>query len=180
MFKKLVVVALALPLVFSSCSNIDSSDGKPKKKGARAAVDMTEYKDVTSPDVNASLIRKADFALLSEGTYWNGDSSITLSWSKGRAVFYCPKVSGGEYDGKSFEADFVYDVKAASRDLLYICPLTKSNVSVTVGGQKVPAVKALPFCLFVPLYGFGQSRLEVSSIMDDEAVMPSGTYWKKK
>lgn len=161
-----------------SCSDSSSSGGAPKV-AQRSAVDSGDYKDCTLATVNAELLTLSDFDYYSSGTYYNGESYVELRTSTHTAVFYCPSVPSGPYKGKSFRAEFPFDVRSAGRDCMYVCPRTRSGVLVRVGDEVVDAVHASSFCLFLPLYGFGTNRIEASPMMEGMSVMPSGTYWKK-
>jgi hypothetical protein len=70
------------------------------------------------------------------------------------------------------------DIQAASEDCLYIKKSHKKSGFLIVDGAiyRDDAVPDLAVCL--PLYGYSQNRIEVSSVMNGFITMPSGTYWK--
>lgn len=164
--------------LFSSCSMNARGGSKPSSKISRSAVDSSEYKDVTLANVNAKILTKTDFAVLCSGEYKYGNSSIVVDFKKGRLSLRTDSCQLEKYAGKSFSIDYIYTVKAASSSCLYLCPSTYNNLHVECDGVSYKAVEFSSFAAFIPLYGFGQNRLEVSSILAGEIAMPSGTYWK--
>lgn len=175
--------AVFMSFAFLGCSqNFSSASGgqdRSESKSVTRSIDSSRYKDVTLESVNASLIEKVDFAYLVNGTFCSGDSYMKFDMEKGRCVLYTPSCPLERYRGMEFSADFIYTVKAAGKNCLYIMPSTMNGTGYYAGGNYVPAVQGAAFALYVPLYGFGESRIEVSSVLNGEICMPSGTYWKK-
>lgn len=151
---------------------------KVKKVAVLYAIDSSRYKNVTMNNVNARLLDREDFSSVVAGTYYNGASYIEIS--NGRCHMYTPECINGDYKGECFEAEFSYTVKAASENCVYICPLTMNKTGYTHNGRYVYGIEGKPFALYLPMYGYGENRVEVSSVLDSEICMPSGTYWKKE
>lgn len=182
--KKYLILGCLFSVLMVSCTNnfmsISTSAPKPKKKVmAKSAVDTGKYMDMTLENKSAALYTKSDFAAVVTGRYYNGESFVDVDMAKGKVHFYTPDCCLPDYKGKSFDSTFIYDVKAASKDCLYISPSTKNGVDINIDGNTLKAIEAPSFCLFLPLYGFGQSRIEVNPILNGEIALPSGTYWKK-
>ena len=176
---KRLIFTLFICMNLISCNQNKEEISEVKSSVITRRVDYNEYIDVTNKDVNASLLKKSDFAVLSYGTYINGNSYINIDFEKGRVKLYTDNCMYESLKGKSLEAEFVYNVKSANMNTLYLSPTTLYNLTVKVDNKEVKASVLPSFLLYVPLFGFGQSRLEVSSILNGEIGLPSGTYWKQ-
>lgn len=174
-----IAAAVLAASAFVSCS-MGIERGSDIKKIERSAVDARPYTDVTLSSVNARLIGKEDFAQTCEGRYENGSSYIEVNYERGKLRLYTPAGRNPSCAGQQVEAEFIYSVKAASQHCLYLCPATKNGLKVKIGGKETDALSAPSFLLYVPLYGFGAGRIEMSPVMGSETAMPSGTYWLKK
>ena len=183
--KKIILVCL-ISVFFVSCSqNLLDSPAKPSKKDGSArsltslSLDSSFYKDVTLSNVNARLLTKYDFASVSEGCFYNGKSYIEVDFLKGNVTLFTPQSTSTEIYGKSFKVTFNYEIKAADQNNAYICPSSFSNLKAFVEGKEINANEISNLNFIVPLYGYGKSRIEVSSVMRGFNALPSGTYWKK-
>ena len=179
------ILSVFILLCFASCSqNLLDSPAKPSKKSASSrnvtsvSLDSSFYKDVTLSNINAKLLTKYDFASVSEGTFYNGKSYINVDFNKGFVTLFTPQSSSKEIYGKSFKVSFNYEIKAADQNTLYLCPSSFSNLKCFVNGQEISANQISNLNFIIPLYGYGKSRLEVSSVMNGFNAMPFGTYWK--
>lgn len=180
MKKLFCLVAFVGLVMLSSCSYAgkDNENDVKKKISVTRSLDETEYINVTLKNVNGKLLDKTDFALVCNGRYWNGNSYIEFDMTKGRCRLYTN--NSRLYEGEEVVADFIYTVKAASENCIYICPSSMNKTGFTHNGKYELGIESIySFALYIPLYGYGQKRLEVSSILNDEICMPSGTYWKK-
>ena len=173
-----IIIFLVLVLSVFSCNQ--SSEVKEGNTKVVRSVDPGKYVDVTDKNVNAYLLKKNDFALICSGLYKNGNSTIFVDFEKGKVKLITDKSTLDEYKGKLIETEFIYKIKSANSNTLYLCPSTLYNLDVKIDGEIKKASTLSSFCLYVPFYGYGESRLEVSSILNGEIFMPSGTYWKVK
>ena len=179
------ILSVSILLCFASCSqNLLDNPSRPSKKNPSSrnvtalSLDPTFYKDVTLSNINAKLLTKYDFASVSEGTFYNGKSYIKVDFNKGFVTLFTPESCSKEIYGKSFKVSFNYEVKAADQNTLYLCPSSFSNLKAYVNGQEISANQISNLNFIIPLYGYGKSRLEVSSVMNGFNALPSGTYWK--
>ena len=179
--KKICMMVLsAVCVILCGCnfSGGDSSMSTKKKIAVLHALDKVQYRNVTMNNVNARYLDREDFSSLVSGKYVNGESYIEIDMERGRCHVYTENCPNAAYKGEKFESDFVYTVKAAGENCIYLCPLSLNKTGYSHNDRFVDAVEGKPFALYLPFYGYGENRLEVSSIMNGEICMPSGTYWK--
>ena len=184
MKNSIVILFLVAALCcFVSCDNKSYSTGAMGKQKISRSVQLDdgEYVDVTLKDINASIITNSDFNLLCRGTFYHEDGSFIMIDSSSEMCFIHSEKcnTNDENKGKAFDSSFVYKICSASPNVLYLCPLTKSGVMVNINGRPVNSFDIPSFSTYIPLYGFGQNRIEVNPILDGDIALPSGTYWKK-
>ena len=187
--KKTRVIGLGIVAVacMLSCNNGMSSTGDSggkntvkRDRSQRTVIDNAEYIDFTIAKHNANAVKKEDVLFyLNNGTFKNGNSVIKVKTQEGTVEI---SSDSGRYNGKEncqVYGKFVFDVKAASSDCLYLRKDQHKEGFVMIDGImfRDEAVPDLAVCL--PLYGYSHNRVEVSSIMDGYIAMPSGTYWKQ-
>ena len=187
--KKLVGLIMCVVTVagFVACNNEMSSVNENKERkqakrdrSQRTVIDAAEYFDFTMPKYNANTVRKEDVLYTLGGvTFKNGNSLIKVKPMEGTVELSSDR---GYYNGKEncqVYGIFIFDVKAASDDCLYIRRDPRKEGFVMIDGlmYRNDAMPDVAVCL--PLYGYSRNRIEVSSVMDGYIVMPSGTYWKQ-
>lgn len=142
----------------------------------KGGFDLKPFIDVSDPKINASDINENDFKLLVNGVYRNKDGS-SVTFSKGNIVrMNIPGtvVNGNEYSNIYIE--YEWKIQTASKNLIYLCPVSKSSVKVCSNSSEINVDKFFPY---ISMYGFGEGRIEVSKHLDKIAALPKGTYWKK-
>jgi hypothetical protein len=187
--KKTWLFLASMAVVFSvmSCNDGltghrgDQGSGKKPGRSQRTVIDNAEYVDFTVEKYNAHTARKEDVLHTLGGfTFKNGNSLIRIKPMEGTIEI---SSDVGNFNGKDncqVYGVFVFDVKAASSDCLYINKDTRKEGFLLIDGTmfRNDAVPDLAVCL--PLYGYSRNRIEVSPVMDGYIAMPSGTYWKQK
>ncbi|MDR2923618.1 MAG: hypothetical protein LBU85_09800 [Treponema sp.] len=182
---KAVTAAILLSAAVVGCNNglnsHGNSDGAEKKKmdrSQRTVIDSAEYIDFTSPKYNALTYKKEDVLFTLGGkTFKNGNSYIKFNRSEGTLEINSDR---GWYNGKGncqIYGKFGFEIMAASSDCLYIRRNPRMSGTLLIDNVtfKDDQIPDLAVCL--PLYGFSQNRIEVSSVMNGYIVMPGGTYW---
>jgi len=179
-----VLVVIMAGTVFISCNNGMGSHGSgvsDKNKidrSQRTVIDSAEYIDFTIQKYNAANYKKSDILFyLGDKTFKNGNSYIKLNRKEGTIEINSDK---GYYNGKNdcqIYGIFYFDITAANNDCLYIRsdPGKEGTLLIDNVTFKNDQIPDLTVC--IPLYGFSNNRIEVSSIMNGFIVMPSGTYW---
>jgi len=164
----------------SSVRNKGGDSRTKRDHSQRTVIDNAEYLDFTAAKNDANRIKKEDVLfVLNNGTFKNGNSAIKIKTQEGKIEI---SSDSGRFNGKDncqVYGSFVFDVKAASGDCLYLRKDPRSEGFVMIDGMMLrdDAVPDLAVCL--PLYGYSRNRIEVSSVMDGFILMPSGTYWKQ-
>lgn len=181
---KRCLILLAFSFVmFSSCRteltpfNIDKESSKKKiervKQNNPNSIDPGYFFDVTLRQNNAFTVTKDAFMSSCDGYYTKGDSSIRVL--DDYIVLRSDSIASGKYKGSSFVCEYEYVLKAGGSHMMYLCP--KNIKSLRINGNDIPKGLYSDFYTYVPLYGFGENRIEVSSVMDGVIALPSGTYW---
>ena len=180
--KKIVLLSFALLALCSCKAQLPKIEREEKKNREEVtSIDSGKFLDVTLNNVNASVVSKKDFNHTTYGTFYSEDGSsfISIDPSNNLCFIHTSNSSHPYFNGKRMDASFIYDLKAASNDVLYLCPLTMEGVLINIDGKPIKALNAPSFSLYIPLYGFGENRIEVSSVLEGETSLPYGTYWKK-
>lgn len=164
----------------SSARNRDGENKVKRDRSKTTVLDSAEYLDFTIVRNDANKVKKEDVLFtLNNGTFKNGNSVIKIKPQEGAVEI---SSDSGRYNGKDncqVYGSFVFDVKAANSDCLYLRKDPNSEGFVMIDGlmMRNDAMPDLAVCL--PLYGYSRNRIEVSSVMDGFIIMPSGTYWKQ-
>ena len=183
--KKFIGLFVLSFLVLASCrmelDPLPSVKGGSKKKTEKVreenknCVDPGYFFDVTLKQNSAYAVSSEKISEVCEGRYVKGDSSITVSGD--RVLLICESIESGKYKGCSFVCDYEYTLKAAGRHVMYLCP--KRIKQIMINDTEVSKGLYSDFYTYIPLYGFGENRIEVSSVMDGVIALPSGTYWAR-
>jgi hypothetical protein len=181
--KKSVVFVSITILVIAGCNNgfTSNSGGESHErvnKSKRTVIDASKYVDFTIDENNAAMFKKDDLLYTSFGTFRNGNSYIKVNRKDGTIELASDNAFYAGKEGQQFYAKFQFDVSAANNDCLYIKEPGKKNGTAIVNDYAFTDAAIPDLLVCIPLYGFGTSRIEVSSVMDGYIAMPSGTYWK--
>lgn len=190
MKKVLFFLVCVLSLCVFSCDyevkESDSTDirivGRRKAMESRSAggVDMSAFFDVTFKDVDANDVMSEEVYELVKGkSYRAGNTVISFSRNKMNVNVNIAGCDLKEYEGANISYSYEYEVKAASKNLIYICPKDYRTVKVNINDDVKSGRELGQFALYFPLYGFGESRLEVSKHLNSEALVKGNTYWLK-
>lgn len=172
-------------LAFLSCQPVlnstkDNMEKIKKKSPLSRSIDSSYYKDLTLTETDATTLKKPDVLYHSFGTYYQGESSITIDQATGSITLSGVNVAlPGKQGTHSFKTKYVFDVYAASKHCLYIRQSNRADLIAYIDMDELQGNHVPDLLTCVPLYGYGASRIEVSPIMDGFIAMPSGTYWKK-
>jgi len=187
--KKLLIFVVGLFLVLSSCNNGLESGGGNKVSGTggvvdksrRTVIDAGKYVDFTGVEISAGNVGKNDLLSDSFGTFKREGSNCTIKLDRSEGTITLSTdmaVIKGE-PNHSVYARYKFELKAAGENCAYIRMGRREGATVLIDGVPVDTNDISDILLCVPLYGFGQNRLEVSPIMKGYIAMPSGTYWKQ-
>jgi len=175
-----VVMAALVVTCNNGLSPLGGGGEKHKDRSKKTAIDSSEYIDFTVTKYNALTYKKEDVLFALNGkTFKNGNSHIKFNRLDGTVEI---NSDSGFYNGKEncqVYGKFGFEIMAASSDCLYIRRDQKTGGILLIDNTtfKNDQIPDLAVCL--PLYGFSQNRIEVSSVMNGFIVMPSGTYWNK-
>jgi hypothetical protein len=178
--RRILVCLVLLATVLFSCGNPINNTQKQEAKSKSGKIDNTSYINLTVSGSDARSITREDILGISSGVYLNGDSRITIDVNNSTVELSTNNARyGGDGIDHAFYSKYVFTVLPAGKNCAYIQQASRANLTVNIDGVEYKGndVKDLLTC--IPLYGFGESRIEVSSIMDGYIAMPSGTYWKK-
>lgn len=170
--KQFFIAFLGLSLLASCSQGIQlTSYNAPKK----------EFVDVTMGEVNSFAIGVEEFSNVTIGRYEHEgtDSYIEIMKNGTCQIFTSAIMAEGDYHNQKFETSFNLSVDSASKNILYIRPATLHDLEYKIGEEYVSAIEDGGFLPFLPFYGFGGGRLEISPIMNGFIALPSGTYWLK-
>ena len=180
------LAAIAMAALVAACSNglnsFGTGGGEKKKidRSKKTAVDPGDYIDFTVTKYNALTYKREDvLCALGGKTFKNGNSYIKFNRLDETVEI---NSDCGFYNGREncqIYGKFGFEIMAASSDCLYIRRNQKTGGILLIDNTafKNDQIPDLAVCL--PLYGFSQNRIEVSSVMNGFIVMPSGTYWNK-
>lgn len=181
---KKIILFLSIGLfIFTSCLNevsevdYERSNNKVYKKARNVdGFDLKPFIDVTMKNVNANDITINDFEGLCSGQYFNNKkgSSITVNKSNHTVSFNVSNIRIKGTDYNNIYIKYEYKIKAASKNLIYLCPLNMNEVDTNLNKD---VLKNLDLCM--SLYGFGEGRIECSNHLDGISYIPCGTYWKR-
>lgn len=189
--KKILEIILTVMslFLFLTCENSISADyqdntdysgsvsKKTKNRSGQQGFDLKPYIDASSRNVSAYDLTVYDFEELCKGEFRCGSASIKFN-SKEHTVTIRntdAKVRGTDY--QNIFARYEYKMTAAGDNLLYICPVSNKTAEFSSNSQKLDCDSVSPFALYVSFYGFGEGRIEVSSFLSGESIIPGGTYW---
>lgn len=159
--------------------NVSTKVNKNKNRSGKGGFDLTPYIDASLRNVNAADISVYDFEELCGKTYSCKGSDITVNVKEHTISVRCPKVTVRNKEYSNLYAKYEYKFLAAGEDLLYLCPLNNDTAQLYTGDRKLNVKDISPFLLYISFYGFGQSRIEVSSFLNGESMITGGTYWAK-
>jgi len=158
------------------------SGGEHKKidRSKKTAIDPGEYVDFTVTKYNALTYKKEDILFALNGkTFRNGNSCVKFNRLDGTVEI---NSDAGCYNGKEncqVYGKFGFEIMAASSDCLYIRRDQKTGGILLIDNTTFKNDQMPDLAVCLPLYGFSQNRIEVSSVMNGFIVMPSGTYWNR-
>ena len=182
MKKSFFVVSVFFSLFFLSCKNefnaYDSSVSTVSRvfKNKTGSFDSKPYYDVTLKDNNAFQVVQSDFSKYIKNSYMNGDNCIRFS-KNNNTLYYDGICANSLYEGKRISFKYEYEIKAASSSLMYLKPKNPRTVIYVIDGVEMFGKDVPSFIGYIPLYGFGGGRLEVSSHLKGESSIVCGTYW---
>ena len=181
MKKFLIIINITLLFLLPSCKTEVPRLTKvgEQKISKTVKVDNSEYIDCTNDNINASVITNSDFLLYCRGSFRNGNNVISINPEEETITIETSSSLNEKMFGKNVKATFKYDIDSASSNLLYIRPKTRESGQVFIDDVPYSILELPSFLLYIPLYGFGQKRIEVSPILDGEVLLSSGTYWKE-
>lgn len=193
MKKSYFILSIIFSMLVLSCENSfnmtkslseEQSQSAMKKtvkinRNVTGGFDLKPYIDVTMKNVYACDINIYDFeALLAEEYFFNGNKiKFYQKEKKVRFNLLSAEIRGKKYTNVS--VCYNYTIKAASSNLIYMCPIDSKSVEVFENGNKLNVSDFSPFAFYVSLYGFGLGRLEVSKHLNNESFVHGGTYWAK-
>lgn len=189
MKKLLFFLMIILTVFLVSCdfglSSTDSIDNEGNKKtsitkgrSVKGGFDMKPFFDVTMKNIDANDVIIDEFKHLTVERYYNGqDGVITLNKNKGTLKYSIASVSIENKEYKNVTFSYEYKLNAASKNLIYLCPKNYRTVKVYANGQELSGRDFSSFAFYIPLYGFGEGRLEVSNHLVNKSMIKNGTYW---
>lgn len=190
MKKILQIVFIILSLfLFMTCENsinadyeeggrvIEGRKGKKTQRSGQGGFDLKPYIDASNRNVNAYDITVSDFEELCRREYRCASASIKINTKDHTVTLRNTDavIRGNEY--QNLYAKYEYKMLAAGENLLYLCPVNNFSCELMSGSRKLDVDKVSPFSLYVSFYGFGEGRIEVSSFLNGESMIPGGTYW---
>lgn len=110
------------------------------------------------------------------GTYINGNSSIYFSGEK--LVFMTPSMTAKGFEGKSCRIEYEYQILPAGDKAVYLCPKNPEKFNVKINGEYIQHSDVPDTLLLIPMWGFGENRIEISSAAAGYSGLPAGAYWK--
>ena len=181
--KKLVIIT-GLCLLFISCANQINevqnnkvSDTK-KIKVQRLAMDSGKYVDVTMKNVNASIFDTSYFNSVIKRNYKSDNCTLNFDTNNQKVHVHVKKSKMKGFEGKTIDCTFKYVLKSSGENCVYICPVKRSDTLCYIDEEVVSLTKLPSFMFYIPLYGFGENRIEVSSIMKNEGAVNCQTLWR--
>ena len=181
---KLLVIITGLCLLFISCANQINevqnnkvSDTK-KIKVQRLAMDSGKYVDVTMKNVNASIFDTSYFNSVIKRNYKSDNCTLNFDTNNQKVHVYVKKSKMKGFEGKTIDCTFKYVLKSSGENCVYICPVKRSDTLCYIDEEVVSLTKLPSFMFYIPLYGFGENRIEVSSIMKNEGAVNCQTLWR--
>ena len=181
--KKSVLFIVSFLVLSVSCKNhlnLGSDSLKTVDKTAkiqRYTVDKGQYVDVTMKNVDAKLFDVSYFNEMTSFGYKSKNAVIYFDKTKGTVNISVFKSENNSFKGKKMECTFEYDVKAASSNCIYICPKTRNGNVCYIDGEAFSFVNLPSYMFYIPLYGFGENRIEISSVMKNEGILSCQTFW---
>lgn len=185
MKKIILLLSITVMSIFTvSCVNDiqpdyhNDTENKISNRSAdnKGGFDLKPFIDVSDPKINGFDITESDFKFLVSGVYRNINGS-SINFSKDNIVRI--NIPDTVVDSKEYSNIFIeyeWRIKAASKNLVYIYPVSKESLKVSSNAQNIDVDKFFPY---VSMYGFGEGRIEVSKHLDNISALPKGTYWKK-
>ena len=181
--KKLVIIT-GLCLLFISCANQINevqnnkvSDTK-KIKVQRLAMDSGKYVDVTMKNVNASIFDTSYFNSVIKRNYKSDNCTFNFDTNNQKVHVHIKNSKMKGFEGKTIDCTFKYVLKSSGENCVYICPVKRSDTLCYIDEEVVSLTKLPSFMFYIPLYGFGENRIEVSSIMKNEGAVNCQTLWR--
>ncbi len=181
--KKAVVIIGMCFMLFSCANQINEihDSRKPVQKTIkvqRMAVDSGNYVDVTMKNVNASVIDTNYFDSVIKNNYKSDNCTINFDKSKNMVSVYVNNSKMKGFEGKTIRCTYKYVLKSSSENCVYICPVKRSDTLCFIDEEPYSLSKLPSFMFYIPLYGFGENRIEVSSIMKNEGAVNCQTLWR--
>ena len=178
-----VITAAAVVACSNGLGSFGGGIGGEHKKidrSKKTAIDPGEYVDFTVAKYNALTYKKEDILFALNGkTFRNGNSCVKFNRLDGTVEI---NSDAGCYNGKGncqVYGKFGFEIMAASSDCLYIRRDQKTGGILLIDNTTFKNDQMPDLAVCLPLYGFSQNRIEVSSVMNGFIVMPSGTYWNR-
>ena len=181
--KKLIILS-GLCFLFFSCANQINEMHNTKSavqktiKVQRLAMDNGTYVDVTMKNVNASVIDTAYFNSVIRNNYKSDNCVINFEKTNSMVHVKVYRSNMKGFEGKEIECSFKYVLKSSGENCVYICPVKRSDTLCYINGDPHTLSSLPSFMFYIPLYGFGENRVEVSSIMKNEGAVNCQTLWR--
>lgn len=168
---KRITIFIVAVVVLASCT----FDKIPRNYIGK--VDSGKYIDIAKEGTRS--LTKDTLITIASGTYYNEESMIKID-AKSKTIQI--KTSVGRLEGDEnlhmIDGTYLFSFNAASDKVGYLRHSTRKGLRIKIDGKEISGDKVPDFVTCIPLYGYGENRIEVSSIMDGYMAMPSGTYWK--
>lgn len=178
--KKQVYLSIAglIALMTVSCAFEDITPHEVKSNAVTqesGSFDSGRYLDVSS-GIAESTNDQTLSNYITCGKFVCGTSSLVFH--DGIVTCYTSSMSVKGYEGKPCRMEYEYQIKPASSTTSYLCPKNTEAVTLFIDGRYIPHEDIKDYMTVIPLYGFGENRVEVSPVTKGFSVMPSGAYWK--
>ena len=181
--KKLVIIPVVCMLFFSCVNQISEVQNNKvtetkKIKVQRLAMDSGKYVDVTMKNVNASVIDTSYFNTLINRNYRSDNCILNFDTVNQKVHVHVKNSNMKGFERKTIDCTFRYVLKSSGENCVYICPVKRSDTLCYIDEEVVSLTKLPSFMFYIPLYGFGENRIEVSSIMKNEGAVNCQTLWR--
>lgn len=184
MKRQTVLMIILTAALLISCGNKQKEltlYSVPEKKGKamRVAVDSGEYIDVSDPKTDASLIDCTSFVFSIADHYQAQDAVMKIERGSNRIRITIPKLKAKGFEGKSYEAYFSFGLKNSGKNLVYLYPVFDGKQECYIDGKEFDMRSVPVWMFYIPLYGYGENRIETSSVLKEDAFVYCATWWRK-
>lgn len=172
--------------LFSFSCKMQYVEGKEQEKETsskqvRNAIDSGKYVDFTMKSITPGQYSIESMVSLSNGTFSDGKNTIKIEKVTEKVTVFLSDVSIPDRDGvHQIEYSFQSKLVRASDNCGYLSPVSSDSIVLNIDGVRSSPHLFKNFSFLIPLHGFGENRLEVSSVLKDRILISGGTFWKKK